>query len=38
MLVSHYYQIPTELALGIVAGILIISVVASMVRPREAKA
>ena len=38
MLVSHYYQIPTELALGIVAGILIISVVASMVHPREAKA
>ena len=38
MLVSHYYQIPTELALGIVAGILIISVVASMVHPRKAKA
>jgi tellurite resistance protein TerC len=37
MLVSHYYQIPTELALGIVAGILIISVVASMVHPRKAK-
>ena len=38
MLVSHYYQVPTELALGIVAGILIISVVASMLHPREAKA
>jgi tellurite resistance protein TerC len=38
MLVSHYYQIPTELALGIVAGILIISVVASMVHPRKTKA
>ncbi len=38
MLVSHYYQIPTELALGIVAGILIISVVASMVHPRKVKA
>jgi len=38
MLVSHYYQIPTELALGIVAGILIISVVVSMVHPRKAKA
>jgi len=38
MLVSHYYQIPTELALGIVAGILIISVVASMLHPTTAKA
>ena len=38
MLVSHYYQVPTELALGIVAGILIISVVASMLHPRKAKA
>ena len=38
MLVSHYYQIPTELALGVVAGILIISVVASMLHPKTAKA
>jgi tellurite resistance protein TerC len=38
MLVSHYYQVPTELALGIVAGILIISVVASMLHPRKAEA
>ena len=38
MLVSHYYQVPTELALGIVAGILIISVVASILHPRKAKA
>jgi tellurite resistance protein TerC len=38
MLVSHYYQIPTEIALGTVAGILIISVVASMLYPRKAKA
>ena len=38
MLVSHYYQIPTEIALGIVAGILIISVVASILHPRKAKA
>ena len=38
MLVSHYYQIPTELALGIVAGILIISIVASMLHPKKAKA
>jgi len=38
MLVSHYYQIPTEIALGTVAGILIISVLASMVHPKKAKA
>jgi tellurite resistance protein TerC len=38
MLVSHYYQIPTEIALGTVAGILIISVVASMLHPKKAKA
>jgi tellurite resistance protein TerC len=38
MLVSHYYQIPTEIALGTVAGILIISVVASMLHPKTAKA
>jgi tellurite resistance protein TerC len=38
MLVSHYYQIPTEIALGTVAGILIISVVASILHPRKAKA
>jgi len=38
MLVSHYYTIPTEIALGTVAGILVISVVASMLNPRKAKA
>jgi tellurite resistance protein TerC len=38
MLVSHYYQIPTEIALGTVAGILIISVVASTLHPRKVKA
>jgi tellurite resistance protein TerC len=38
MLVSHYYQIPTEIALGTVAGILIISVMASMLHPKTAKA
>jgi tellurite resistance protein TerC len=38
MLVSHYYQIPTEIALGTLAGILIISVVASMLHPKTAKA
>ena len=37
MLASHYYQIPTEIALGTVAGILIISVVASMVHPNKVK-
>jgi tellurite resistance protein TerC len=37
MLVSHYYQIPTEIALGIVAGILIMSVVASMLHPKKTK-
>lgn len=38
MLVSHYYQIPTEIALGTVAGILIISGVASLLHPKVAKA
>ena len=38
MLVSHYYQVPTEIALGVVAGILTISVVASMLHPKTAKA
>jgi tellurite resistance protein TerC len=38
MLVSHYYQIPTEIALGTVAVILIISVVASTLHPRKVKA
>ena len=38
MLVSHYYQVPTEIALGVVAGILTISVVASMLHPKTTKA
>jgi tellurite resistance protein TerC len=36
MLVSHYYEIPTELALGTVAGILLLSVAASLLKPKIA--
>jgi tellurite resistance protein TerC len=35
MLVSHYYEIPTELALGGVGGILLLSVAASLWKPRR---
>ncbi len=35
MLASHYYQIPTGVALGVVAGVLLISVVASLLKPQE---
>jgi tellurite resistance protein TerC len=35
MLISHYYHIPTELALGIVAGILLASVLASVLHPKK---
>jgi tellurite resistance protein TerC len=35
MLVSHYYHMPTELALGVVAGVLLISVLASVVHPKK---
>jgi tellurite resistance protein TerC len=34
MLVSHYYEVPTEYALGAVGGILLISVLASMANPK----
>jgi tellurite resistance protein TerC len=34
MLVSHYYQIPTEVTLAIVAGVLLVSVLASLLNPR----
>ena len=34
MLISHYYQIPTELALGLVAVILLSSVAASLWKPK----
>jgi tellurite resistance protein TerC len=38
MLMSHYIDIPTHLALAAVAGVLSISVVASIANPRKAKA
>ena len=36
MLLSHYYEIPTVVALGAVAGILLLSVGASLIRPKSA--
>jgi len=36
MLVSHYYQIPTEVALAVVVAVLGVSVVASVLFPRKA--
>ena len=36
MLLSHYYEIPTVVALGSVAGVLAVSVLASVVHPRRA--
>ncbi len=38
MLVSHYYQIPTIVALGVVAGVLLLSVLVSVIHPKRAKA
>jgi tellurite resistance protein TerC len=35
MLASDYYEVPTVWALGAVAGVLLISIVASVVRPKE---
>lgn len=35
MLVSHYYQIPTAVALAVVAGVLAISVAASLAFPKK---
>ena len=35
MLLSHYYEIPTVVALGCVAGVLIVSVLASVVNPKK---
>jgi tellurite resistance protein TerC len=35
MLVSHYYQIPTVLALAVVAGVLLISVLTSVIHPKR---
>lgn len=34
MLASHYYQIPTGIALGVVAGVLLVSVFASVLHPQ----
>lgn len=36
MLASHYYKVPTVVALGTVAGVIAVSVVASVVWPRKA--
>lgn len=38
MLVSHYYDMPTEIALGTVAGVLLISVLASVLYPQKKEA
>jgi len=35
MLISHYYQIPTGVALGVVAGVLLVSILTSMLHPRS---
>jgi tellurite resistance protein TerC len=35
MVASNYYQIPTGIALGVVAGVLIVSVLASLLHPRS---
>jgi tellurite resistance protein TerC len=35
MVVSDYYSIPTGIALGVVAGVLLVSVLASMLHPRS---
>jgi len=38
MLLSHYYQIPTVATLAVVAGVLALSVLASVARPQTGKA
>jgi tellurite resistance protein TerC len=35
MMASNYYQIPTGVALGVVAGVLLVSVLASLLHPRS---
>ena len=35
MLLSHYFEIPTSVALAAVAGVLAISVIASMANPKK---
>jgi len=37
MLTSHYYTVPTHVALGVVAGVLLVSVIASLVFPGRKK-
>jgi tellurite resistance protein TerC len=37
MLLSNYYHIPTLIALGVVAGVLLISVAASLLNPQSQK-
>jgi predicted tellurium resistance membrane protein TerC len=37
MLTSHYYTVPTHVALAVVAGVLLVSVVASLVFPARKK-
>jgi TerC family integral membrane protein len=35
MLIADFYKIPTEIALGVVAGVLLVSVIASIIWPRK---
>jgi len=35
MLLAHYYKVPTAIALGAVAGVIVVSVVVSLVFPRK---
>jgi tellurite resistance protein TerC len=35
MVAAHYYEMPTVMALGVVAGILVISVLGSVAFPRK---
>ena len=35
MLIAHYYEIPTHYALATVAGILLLSVLASVIHPAK---
>jgi tellurite resistance protein TerC len=37
MLVSHYVKIPIGIALGAVAGVLLISIVLSLIFPKKTK-
>jgi tellurite resistance protein TerC len=35
MLISKFYEVPVEIALGVIVGVLTISVIASMIKPRK---